>query len=137
MAKLKDILDAESQRSSLEQCRVIHLFTEGTFLRAYEWSAWLCVRYVQSFKATKRKFKNEDASVVFVGFHDRVVHHLYYNYTYRMYERTFIHDSYSCLAGRGTHYGIRRSMMTAERHFAGFGVFTDEYRRCDVMSMCA
>ena len=41
-------------------------------------------------------------------FRDRVVHHLYYNYTYRMFERTFIQDSYSCLAGRGTHYGIRR-----------------------------
>ena len=41
-------------------------------------------------------------------FRDRVVHHLYYNYTYRMFERTFIQDSYSCLAGRGTHFGIRR-----------------------------
>ncbi|MBQ3701069.1 MAG: RNA-directed DNA polymerase [Prevotella sp.] len=41
-------------------------------------------------------------------FRDRVVHHLYYNYTYRMFERTFILDSYSCLAGRGTHFGIRR-----------------------------
>lgn len=68
MAKLKEILDVESQRSSLEQCRMIHLFVEGTFYRAYEWSSWLCVRYIQSFKATKRKFKNEDASVVFVGF---------------------------------------------------------------------
>ena len=45
-------------------------------------------------------------------FRDRVVHHLYYNYTYRMYERTFIHDTYSCIKGRGTHYGIRR----LERH---------------------
>ena len=41
-------------------------------------------------------------------FRDRVVHHLYYNYTYRMFERSFILDSYSCLAGRGTHFGIRR-----------------------------
>ena len=41
-------------------------------------------------------------------FRDRIVHHLYYNYTYRLFERTFILDSYSCLAGRGTHFGIRR-----------------------------
>ena len=41
-------------------------------------------------------------------FRDRIVHHLYYNYTHQMYERTFIHDSYSCIKGRGTHYGIRR-----------------------------
>ena len=42
------------------------------------------------------------------AFRDRIVHHLYYNYTYRLFERTFILDSYSCLAGRGTHFGIRR-----------------------------
>ena len=45
-------------------------------------------------------------------FRDRIVHHLYYNYTHPLYERTFIADSYSCIAGRGTHYGIRR----LERH---------------------
>ncbi len=41
-------------------------------------------------------------------FRDRIVHHLYYNYTHTMLERTFIQDSYSCIKGRGTHYGIRR-----------------------------
>ncbi len=41
-------------------------------------------------------------------FRDRVVHHLYYNYTHRMFERTFIHDSYSCIKGRGTHFGVER-----------------------------
>ena len=41
-------------------------------------------------------------------FRDRIVHHLYYNYTHQIYERTFIHDSYSCIKNRGTHYGIKR-----------------------------
>ena len=41
-------------------------------------------------------------------FRDRVVHHLYYNYTHKLFERTFIADSYSCIPGRGTHYGIQR-----------------------------
>ena len=41
-------------------------------------------------------------------FRDRVVHHLYFNYTHQMFERTFIADSYSCIQGRGTHYGISR-----------------------------
>lgn len=68
MAKIKDILEIESQRASLEQCRFVNLFQEGTFYRAYEWSAWLCVRYIQQFKTTKRLFKNEDTSLVFVGF---------------------------------------------------------------------
>lgn len=42
------------------------------------------------------------------SFRDRIVHHLYYNYTYELFERTFIADSYSCIKKRGTHYGIRR-----------------------------
>ena len=41
-------------------------------------------------------------------FRDRIVHHLYYNYTHELFERTFIQDSYSCIKGRGTHYGIDR-----------------------------
>ncbi len=45
-------------------------------------------------------------------FRDRIVHHLYYNYVHEMLERTFIQDSYSCIKGRGTHYGISR----LERH---------------------
>ena len=41
-------------------------------------------------------------------FRDRIVHHLFYNYTHVLFERTFITDSYSCIPGRGTHYGIER-----------------------------
>lgn len=41
-------------------------------------------------------------------FRDRIVHHLYFNYTNKLFERTFIADSYSCIVGRGTHYGIGR-----------------------------
>lgn len=41
-------------------------------------------------------------------FRDRIVHHLFYNYTHVLFERTFIADSYSCIPSRGTHYGIER-----------------------------
>lgn len=41
-------------------------------------------------------------------FRDRIVHHLYYNYVSRLFERTFIADSYSCRKGKGTHYGVKR-----------------------------
>lgn len=41
-------------------------------------------------------------------FRDRIVHHLYYEYTHEIFERTFISDSYSCIKNRGTHYGIDR-----------------------------
>jgi len=41
-------------------------------------------------------------------FRDRIVHHLYFRYTHKIFERTFIADSYSCIKGRGTHYGVDR-----------------------------
>ena len=39
MAKLNEILEIELRRHSVDECRVINLFQEGTFYRAYEWSA--------------------------------------------------------------------------------------------------
>ena len=42
------------------------------------------------------------------NFRDRIVHHLFYRYTHKLFDRTFIHDSYSCIKGRGTHFGIER-----------------------------
>lgn len=41
-------------------------------------------------------------------FIDRIVHHLYFEYTHELYEQTFITDSYSCIKNKGTHYGINR-----------------------------
>lgn len=41
-------------------------------------------------------------------FRDRIVHHLYFRYTHQLFERTFIADTYSCIEGRGTHYGVDR-----------------------------
>lgn len=41
-------------------------------------------------------------------FRDRIVHHLYYEYVHKYFERTFIEDSYSCIKGKGTSYGIKR-----------------------------
>lgn len=41
-------------------------------------------------------------------FRDRIVHHLLYNYIHKLFERHFIYDSYSCIKGKGTHFGIKR-----------------------------
>ena len=62
-------------------------------------------------------------------FRDRVVHHLYYNYTHELFERTFIADTYSCIEGRGTHYGIERlaQHIRQESH--------SNQRECYVMKM--
>ena len=63
------------------------------------------------------------------NFRDRIVHHLFYNYTYGLFERTFIADSYSCLKGRGTHYGINRLRHHIRSVSAGYS------RPCYVLKM--
>ena len=65
--QLKEILSIEENRTE-DSRGVIHLFQEGTFYRAYEWSAWLCHRYVHQFKVTHKLFRNIESSVLFVGF---------------------------------------------------------------------
>jgi hypothetical protein len=66
--QLKEVFTKEQSRSEMVDYRTIHLIPEGTFYRAYEWSAWLCHRYVSQFKPTHRLLKNTEDSVVFVGF---------------------------------------------------------------------
>ena len=62
-------------------------------------------------------------------FADRIVHHYYYNKTHAIYERTFIEDSYSCIQGRGTHYGIERLKHHIKTE-------SDNYRKkCWVMNL--
>lgn len=41
-------------------------------------------------------------------FRDRVIHHFIINKINASLDRTFIHDSYACRNGKGTHFGIRR-----------------------------
>ncbi|MFR9597274.1 MAG: reverse transcriptase domain-containing protein [Rikenellaceae bacterium] len=41
-------------------------------------------------------------------FKDRIIHHLLHNYIAPQFEKTFIHDSYSCRKEKGTHFGIKR-----------------------------
>ena len=53
-------------------------------------------------------YEPKQREVFAAEFRDRVVHHLYYNYTHELFERTFIQDTYSCIKGRGTHYGADR-----------------------------
>ena len=66
--QLKEVFSKEQSRKEVVDYRTIHLIPEGTFYRAYEWSAWLCHRYVSQFKPTHRLLKNTEDSVVCVGF---------------------------------------------------------------------
>ena len=64
MSQLKDILEREKERGFLEQCGKMHLFREGTFYRAYEWRAWLCVRYFAELKVTHRMLKGGECGAL-------------------------------------------------------------------------
>jgi hypothetical protein len=45
-------------------------------------------------------------------YRDRVVHHALVNVLEPIYERTFIHDSYACRKGKGTHAAVNRCQRT-------------------------
>lgn len=49
-------------------------------------------------------------------YRDRVVHHALVNVLEPIYERTFIHDSYACRKGKGTHAGVKRCQEFAQRY---------------------
>lgn len=70
MAKLEDIIATEKSRNDSRSFAQIHLFKEGTFLRAYEQSAWLMSRFAAAeLKPKRHKTKmTVDGTFVFVGF---------------------------------------------------------------------
>lgn len=53
-------------------------------------------------------FKPIQREIFAADFKDRIIHHLVYDYINNVFEKIFIHDSYSCRKGKGTHYGIKR-----------------------------
>ena len=68
MASIKEIVKIEGERSEPDTYKRVHLFHEGSFLRAYEWSAWLLCHYVHEFKVTRRQYKGIEDPVIFIGF---------------------------------------------------------------------
>jgi retron-type reverse transcriptase len=49
------------------------------------------------------------------SFRDRIVHHLVIGRLNPLFEQYFIHDSYSCRVGKGTHFGIHRAARFIRR----------------------
>ncbi|MBO7567376.1 MAG: hypothetical protein J6T60_09830 [Bacteroidales bacterium] len=68
MAQFVEISEKEKQRESVVECRTARLYREGTFLRAYEFSAWLFVKFVHDFKVSKRNVKGLEQPLVMIGF---------------------------------------------------------------------
>ncbi|MBQ8064439.1 MAG: hypothetical protein IJ144_02375 [Prevotella sp.] len=68
MALTKEAIEQELQNRDAGTGGEIHLWREGTFLRAYDWSAWLCCHFLHDFKVNKRQFKDIDEPVAYIGF---------------------------------------------------------------------
>jgi hypothetical protein len=80
MAKFAEIISIEQQRTDQAQWNVIHLFKEGGFYRAYEWSAWLIAAITYNDEArqqskdrkplsvTRKKIRDSEDTFAFVGF---------------------------------------------------------------------
>lgn len=68
MAKLTEILDIERKRPLPEHYLQIRLWADGSFYRAYEFSAWLCCRYIRQFKVTRRTIAAANSDLLFIGF---------------------------------------------------------------------
>lgn len=67
-------------------------------------------------------------------FRDRVVHHLLYNYLLSIFEKTFIHDSYACRKGKGTHRArlhLQKFLVQLERES---GAARHYYLQMDIKS---
>lgn len=67
MALTKEIVQQEDSRTTADRMEV-RLHKEGTFFRAYNWSAWLCCHLLHDFKVNKRVFKGIDEPVAYIGF---------------------------------------------------------------------
>lgn len=64
----KEILEKEGGRGETTPFNAVYLYAEGAFYHAYEWSAWLCCRYVKEFKTIRRESKGDETEhVVFIG----------------------------------------------------------------------
>lgn len=70
MANISEILTIEKNRKDPQTHNVIHIFKEGAFYRAYEWSAWIIAVIVNAntLAITKKKVKDSEDTFVFAGF---------------------------------------------------------------------
>ena len=68
MSVTKELIEKEKDLVEAGQVRDMHLHREGTFIRAYDWSAWLACKYLHDFKVNKRTFKGIDEPVAYIGF---------------------------------------------------------------------
>jgi len=75
--------------------------------------------------------KPKQREIFAADFRDRVVHHLLVGYLEPRWERRFIHDSYACRKGKGTHRGVER-LRSFTRKATANGIRRAWYLQLDV-----
>ena len=93
----------KSDKCCVQECEkrldtIIHQLTDELYERRYHPRPSSCF-------IVKHPKKREVFAAYFI---DRIIHHYIFMKTHVLFERTFIHDTYSCIEKRGTHYGIQR-----------------------------
>jgi len=83
-----------------------HKYTVGTDLRECSRNA---LRLIITANTKRRLVERPKRREIFAAdFRDRVVHHLLVGHLEPAWERRFIHDSYACRVGKGTHAAVDR-----------------------------
>lgn len=67
MTDLKKAIEKEKKRDTVELARMIYFYKEGSFMRAYNWSAWLWCKHIKEFKPIHSKTKQVDEPVIQIG----------------------------------------------------------------------
>ena len=86
-----------------------------SFIDAAEYEIWSIIAdlrgktYRPGTYNTFMVYEPKERLICAAPFRDRVVHHALCNVIEPLYDRTFIHDSYACRKGKGTHRAIYRA----------------------------
>ncbi|NIP68963.1 MAG: RNA-dependent DNA polymerase, partial [Planctomycetales bacterium] len=62
------------------------------------------------------RYERKPRRISAAPFHDRVAHHALCNVIEPIWEARFVHDSYACRVGKGTHAALDRCTYFARRH---------------------
>jgi len=73
----------------------------------------------------RRIYEPKARDIRIAPFEDRIVHHALCGVIGPIFERTFIHDSYACRVGKGTHAAVRRLQSFLRKQNTGYCLSAD------------
>lgn len=134
----QEIIKREAERTSDDRM-VLHFYQEGSFYRAYEWSAWLCHRFINQFKVTHRNFKSINSCLRRMKLKILRLNHSVRNFDPSKQQETFLilRSSLNSFLGVMSHYksrALRTNMMYSMPCFFYYGRFDADVLRYEESS---